>query len=281
MRFNGRVLEKRSNRRDPFTVTSPSGGLAEPIVRFFLIFPVISFFMHMAATEAFSGPMYMKEGAHFLIRFEGRENRGAGHIVALVLEEAYFKVGADLAYWPEKRIEAVLYADKEFYDITRSQSWIGAIFDGKIKMPVGGVEVKTVELERVIIHEYTHAMVHSLSGGRAPVWLHEGLAQYEEGKDAGRYRDYLKGLAGGEGGEDLSLRRLEGSFTGLGREEASRAYLLSLSAVQYIVNEFGLNSVKRILTGLRDGLGIDGALRAAIYLSYEDLEKSWLDNMAS
>ena len=37
------------------------------------------------------------------------------------------------------------------------------------------------ELERLVVHEYAHAAIHDLARGRAPRWLHEGLAQVLEG----------------------------------------------------------------------------------------------------
>jgi tetratricopeptide (TPR) repeat protein len=103
-----------------------------------------------------------REGSHFVVRFEGGVNSVTGNVIAILLEEAYFKVGA------------VLYSMEEFRDTTRSPSWVGALYDGRIKIPAGGITERTDVLEKVIFHEYTHAVVHRLSGGKAPVWLNEG-----------------------------------------------------------------------------------------------------------
>jgi hypothetical protein len=128
----------------------------------------------------------------------------------------------------------------------------------------------------VIFHEYTHALVHRLSGGLAPTWLNEGLAQYEEGKDAAGYEDALKQLAL-KGG--VMLRRLEGSFTALDQRGAQGAYLLSLSATSYIIREFGMFSAKKILEELSGGASLDDAIHSSVYLSYEDLERVWLESI--
>src|SRR4029077_3018407 len=37
------------------------------------------------------------------------------------------------------------------------------------------------EVGRLVVHEYAHAAIHDLARGRAPRWLHEGLAQLLEG----------------------------------------------------------------------------------------------------
>ncbi|MFQ5479992.1 MAG: peptidase MA family metallohydrolase [Thermodesulfobacteriota bacterium] len=213
-------------------------------------------------------------GGHFRVRYFGAENSVAGHLISLVLEEAYVKVGADLLYWPVERLEAELYPEKEFFDITRSPVWVGAIYDGKIKMPAGGLVERTASLERVLFHEYTHALVYRLSKGRAPAWLNEGLAQYEEGAQSPGFDGRVKALVR-EGG--ISLSSIESSFLNLPHEEAARAYTLSLSVTGYIINEFGFSSLKRILITLGEGQDIDSALRASVFLSYEALEQSWRD----
>lgn len=222
--------------------------------------------------SSFEAGMNRREGGHFLVKFEGGENSVAGHLIGLLLEEAYLKVGSDLGLYPEERIEALLYSREAFRDITRSPSWAGAIYDGRIKLPAGGITEKTSALESVIFHEYTHAVVRELSNGRAPVWLNEGLAQYEEGQSSTAYARALSGLAS-KGA--LRLRPLEGSFMGLRAQEAQTAYILSLSATEYIVREFGLFSVRSILERLGEGMGLDEAISATLGVTYEELEKGW------
>lgn len=218
--------------------------------------------------------MGSREGSHFTVRFDGGENAVAGHLIGLLLEEAYIKVGGDLGLYPDDRIEALLYSRERFRDITRSPAWAGALFDGRIKIPAGGVTGKTRELEAVIFHEYTHAVVHRLSRGRAPVWLNEGLAQYEEGKDTLEYARVLKELAATG---RLKLRSFEGPFVGMRAEEAQVAYLVSLSATEYIIREFGAFSARRVLEGLGQGMELESAVKNALYLSYDELERSWLN----
>lgn len=228
--------------------------------------------------DSFEAGMGRREGGHFLVKFEGGENAEAGHLIGLLLEEAYLKVGSDLGHHPDKRIEALLYSKEAFRDITRSPSWAGAIYDGRIKLPAGGITAKTSALEKVIFHEYTHAVVRELSKGRAPVWLNEGLAQYEEGQSSAPYERTLSALASKSA---LKLRPLEGSFMGLDAREAQMAYVLSLSATEYVIREFGLFSVRAILERLGEGMGLDEAISASLGVSYEELEKDWRSALLS
>lgn len=233
----------------------------------------------LRAEHEAEGRMTRKEGGHFVVKFDGGENAVAGHLIGLLLEEAYYKVGADLGYYPEDKLEAVLYSKAAFRDVTRSPSWAGAIYDGRVKIPAGGLIEKTAELERVIFHEYTHALVHRLSGGRAPTWLNEGLAQYEEGAAAAwQTEDAAKSLADDP---HLTLKRLEGPFSRLSANGAMRAYQASLSATRYLIREFGIGAVMRIFEGLREGKTIEEAFPAGAFLSYEAFERNWIEHLKS
>ncbi len=220
--------------------------------------------------------MGRREGSRFVVRFEGGENAVAGYVIGIILEEAYIKVGSELGLWPEERVEALLYSRDAFRDITRSPSWAGAIYDGRIKLPAGGITEKTALLERVIYHEYVHAVVKEASKGRAPVWLNEGIAQYLEGRSTSGYEEVLgRAAASGPG-----LKSLEGSFMGLRSDQAELAYLLSLSATEYLIREFGIFSVRNILENLGRGLGVDEAVHSAVHLTYRDFERAWKDSLA-
>lgn len=223
--------------------------------------------------------MYSKEGSHFIVKFDGGENGVAGHVIAILLEEAQIKVGSDLGYYPADKIEAVLYAKEQFRDVTRSPAWAGALYDGRIKVPAGGLTEKSSMLEKVLFHEYTHALVHRLSHGKAPTWLNEGLAMYEEGEDDLRYAAQLRDFAR-KGRKDFSIRVLEGSFMGLSTSQAQSAYILSNSATRYIIREFGVSAVRRILEALANGHDMDSAISSSIYMSYDELNRSWLASLS-
>lgn len=215
-----------------------------------------------------------KEGSHFIVKYDAGENAVLGNLVSILLEEAYLRIGYDFGHYPEDMIEAVLYTKEQFTDVTKSPAWAGAIYDGRIKIPVGGITERTELLEGVLFHEYSHAVVHRIAKGRAPMWLNEGIAQYVEGKRVSDLQqDFMKDFIGES---RFSLRNLEGSFMGLDSKQAQKAYLMSLSATEYIIREFGSFSAIAILENLASGESLDEAISNAIYLPYEELIDSWL-----
>ena len=122
----------------------------------------------------------------FVVKYRDARDPEARRAIIAHLEAAAERVGRMLAYAPQQRTTVVLYEHHEFRDVTRAHSWASGLFDGKIRLPIGPVLPSAREVERLVVHEYTHAAIHDLSRGRAPRWLHEGLAQVLEGATSDR-----------------------------------------------------------------------------------------------
>jgi tetratricopeptide (TPR) repeat protein len=211
--------------------------------------------------------------SHFLVKYEGREKIEAGKIVLRILEDAYNEVGRALTYYPDREIQVILYSGQQFQEVTDAPGWSGALFDGKIRIPIGGIEQETPGLRRMLYHEYTHAVVRAITP-RCPTWLNEGLAQYFEGRDLDAHQKVMLGKLA-RSGKLPSLSNLEGSFMGLGKNEAVYAYMISLSVVRYLVNDFGLFRVKSVLDELAAGADTGKAISNGFLRSYDEIERGW------
>lgn len=211
--------------------------------------------------------------SHFLIRYEGREKIEAGRIVLRILEDAYSEVGRSISYYPDREIQVILYSSQQFQEVTDAPGWSGGIYDGKIRLPVGGIEKETAGLRKLLIHEYTHALLRSLAP-RCPTWLNEGLAQHFEGGEISLPQRELvrKAL---RSGKMPSLAELEGPFTSFSGKQAVFAYTLSLSSVRYMIDTFGLYRVRIILDELGAGSELGKAIERGLLISYVDFERGW------
>lgn len=215
---------------------------------------------------------------HFLIKYEGREKIEAGKIVLRILEDAYSEVGRGLSYYPSQDISVILYSDAQFQDVTDAPGWTGALYDGKIRIPIGGIEQETPGLRRVLYHEYTHAVVHAITPRIPPTWLNEGLAQYFEGKEINaRQKEFLRQLA--QAGKLPPLSNLEGSFMGMDSNQAIFAYLLSLSAVRYMIDSYGLYRTKSVLEEIARGADTGRAISSGTMRSYEEFQRGWKQSL--
>jgi tetratricopeptide (TPR) repeat protein len=211
--------------------------------------------------------------SHFLVKYEGNAKIEAGRIVLRILEDAYGVIGRGLQYYPSQEIQVILYSGQQFQEVTDAPGWSGGLFDGKIRIPIGGIEQETPGLRKVLYHEYTHAVVRTITP-RVPTWLNEGLAQYFEGRDVGAQQSaMLQRLA--QLGKLPPLSNLEGSFMGLNSGQAAYAYLFSLSAVKYMADSYGVYRIKSVLEELGKGANTSDAISSGIMRSYEEFERGW------
>jgi tetratricopeptide (TPR) repeat protein len=238
-----------------------SPGLAETIARL----------ERDAATEA---DYHSLGSSHFVIKIEGRDDTEAARVVLNALEDAYRRVGARFAYYPLERLEVVLYPDETFREVTGSPHWSGGIYDGRIKLPIGGLARGNERLARTVRHEYAHAAIVTLSKGKAPVWLNEGLAQVaEETADEGRMNRLRMAIVDES---LLGLGDLEGGFTRFDRDQASLAYAQAYFAAKYLLDHRGAYNTRRLLEAMATADGIDTAFRQALGLPYTDFERHML-----
>jgi tetratricopeptide (TPR) repeat protein len=211
------------------------------------------------------------ESSHFVLHYEGRQTSDAlrSQILA-ALESDYDDLVRDLGTPPRDNILVTLYTEQAFFDVTNAPSWSGAINDGKLRIPVNGLSSMTPELAHVLKHELAHSFITQLSGGRCPMWLHEGIAQFVEPRSLNGEGHQLAQLFKAQ--HNIPLNVLEGSFMSFNGVQAYVAYGESLAAVSYINDSYGMSDIQRILERLSQGNSTEAALRATIHSDYGQLE---------
>jgi tetratricopeptide (TPR) repeat protein len=210
-----------------------------------------------------------KLGDHFTILFEGPAEAALAEQAVDILESAYWRIGTALYTYPTEVITVVLYTREQFRDITQSPDWAGGAFDGRIRVPVQGALQNRAEFERVLSHEFTHALVQSLAPRGVPFWLHEGLAVCFEGSDLGRKAQQVKAAKA-----RLPLARLERSFAGLSGSDAALAYAESAVAVRALLDLAGAPAVVTLLDDLGRGSPLADAFERNVLLSYTDFQRT-------
>ncbi|HEX7288474.1 MAG TPA: peptidase MA family metallohydrolase, partial [Candidatus Angelobacter sp.] len=165
-----------------------------------------------------------------------------------------------------------LYTDRAFFDVTQAPAWSAALNDGKIRIPISGIQTVTPELARVLRHELTHSFVMQITHGRVPQWLNEGIAELEQGVSTAAFGPRLATLYAT--GHQIPLNQLEGDFESYSSGEASVAYAEALTAVEYIRRTYGMADLARLLQRLGEGQSIESALRSTIHGGYAELESA-------
>ena len=209
------------------------------------------------------------ESAHFQLKYNGAAEPSLAREVLRTLEDQYSQIESELNYSPPEPIGVILYTQQGFADITQAPGWVGALNDGRIRVPVQGLTGVNGELSRVLRHELTHSFVGQETHGRAPVWLQEGLAQWMEAKRSDENAAVLVHIY--TSGQSAPLGKLEGSWMGLSADVARYSYAWALANVEYIIQTQGMGEIDRILEKLAAGSSTEDALRGVIHDDYGDL----------
>jgi tetratricopeptide (TPR) repeat protein len=209
---------------------------------------------------------YESRGAHFSVLFQGPADEMIARRAVEMLEETYWRVGAALTTYPTRTITVVLYTEEQFRDITLSPAWAAGSYDGTIRIPTRGALDQPEELERILAHEFVHAVVATIGGRDVPTWLNEGLASMlEPGAE-------VEEAAAHAGPERISLSQLERGFTRLTAEQAQRAYAQSMLAVQKAVQLRGTPAIVTLLEDLRRGVPFANAFYQRLSMRYEEFQ---------
>ncbi len=215
------------------------------------------------------------ESAHFQLKYNGAAAPALAREVLRALEGHYERLESELNYSPPEPIGVILYTQQGFADITRAPGWVGALNDGRIRVPVQGLSGVDSELSRVLRHELTHSFLQQKTHGRAPTWLQEGLAQWMEGKRSDDNAAVLAQVY--DAGQAAPLNRLEGSWMGLSGDVARYAYAWSLANVEYIVQTQGMGDMERILDRIAAGSETEAAVKEVVRDDYGELMKSTVE----
>jgi len=226
-----------------------------------------------AERELATGSDFAQESSsHFTMMYEGGQAPAQlRRDIIQTLEQHFNDLSRDFNFVPRETIPVILYTDKQYFDVTQAPSWSGALYDGKLRMPVSGLSMMTSDLSRVLKHELTHSFVNAIAKGRCPTWLNEGIAQLEEPRSSRAQGSQLARLYGAQA--NIPLNELEASFARFSSAEANVAYVQSLFAAEYIRDTYGMSDLTGIIKRLGDGQSTESALRSTIHSGYGQLEQ--------
>jgi tetratricopeptide (TPR) repeat protein len=215
---------------------------------------------------------------HFTLRYEGQAAAPLLRKQILDTLEFHFnELVRELDYSPREAIAVILYTDRQFFNVTRAPSWTGALNDGKLRIPVSGLQEVNSDLARTLKHELAHSFINSMTRGRAPTWLHEGVAQLIEPQTSASNGRRLAALYAAN--RNIPLNELEASFIRFSPEEAQVAYAQSLVSAEYIREAYGMSSLVFLLKRIGDGQSTEASMRSTVHSGYAQFQREiteWL-----
>ncbi|MFH1189725.1 MAG: peptidase MA family metallohydrolase [Candidatus Omnitrophota bacterium] len=227
------------------------------------------------------------KGEHFEVFY--LEDAKFAQDVLTKAERYYERIASDLGYsrydnfWQwDKRAKIYVYrTHEEFLKATGKKSWIygTAIYSER---KIISYRWSQGFLDVLLPHELSHLIFRDFVGfkGAVPLWLDEGVSQWEE-TNKRKWAEYTvkKLIRSGNYIPLAELTRLssgsENDFT-----VSAKLYSQAVTLVGYLIGKYGSDKFAQFCRGLRDGKNVDEALAYAYVDSIRnitELEKGWLD----
>lgn len=261
----------------------------------------------LTATALIAQDWQELKGEHFIVYF-AQDEVFASQVLRKA-ERDYGRIASDLGYarysnfWTwTNRVRIYIYPDHASYlEASGQPEWSEGMADYKNKEILGYSGSKDF-LISILPHEMAHLIFRDFVGfkGEVPLWLDEGVAQWEEEIK----RDRIKGIARGylkkgtllslKDMMDLDIRLIKDtdkihvrstSIAGQsgfliidGKSLVNLFYLQSAALVGFLIERYGADSFTDFCRQLRDGKGLEDALRSAypVHLrSIDELEEKW------
>ncbi|MCP4717580.1 MAG: hypothetical protein GY868_20860 [Deltaproteobacteria bacterium] len=222
---------------------------------------------------------------NFTLKFLKQKNSALADDVGAILQQAYNDIGRDVDLYPNGAIQVIIYPRSSRNQLTYFPDWAAGIYDGKIRIGEDLWHRRTY-LRAVLYHEYTHALVHIISGNTAPLWLNEGLAEYEARRfhSAAKRRQRRQLLAEATGQNKLlPIAQLNSmSLAAMSRMSPQMiplVYAQSESFVTFLIERYCLYDLVHILRLLGTGTSLQDALQTVFYDNLHTLESEWREKL--
>ena len=208
-------------------------------------------------------------GTHFTVSFEGPEEAELATRALESLDRAYWRIGGLLTIYPNAPIAVVLYTNEQFRDITRSPAWAVGAYDGIIRVPMRGALDEPEELDRVLAHEFTHALIRGLAPRGVPQWLNEGLATALESGNLSWAEKRVR-----EAGGHVAIPSPKVPFARLTGGDAQLAYAASALVARRMIEDGGGVAILNLLRDLGGGASFEAAFERRMQRSFADFVRS-------
>jgi hypothetical protein len=217
-----------------------------------------------------------------LFWYQGSESFAQGLLDTC--EEGLTRLTQDIGAYPERPISIYIYASND--DLKGAmifpQEWTGGVAFPAFSTIAIGITLGELDWGRkALLHELTHLVVHQATFspyGQLPLWLDEGLATHNEGELDPFLRSHLEEAISKD--ELISVRSLCSPFSAY-PEKAYLSYAQSYSLVEYLLDNYGQDSMLDLLAILKEGSTYDGALMEVYGFDIDGLDTRWRATLVS
>ena len=240
-------------------------------------------------TDEITRGMKQRQSDHFVISWADPRDELMVEPALEALEEAYASVQQDLGFAPEAHVRVEIYPSvSQFTSVStlthkevRTSGTIGLCKFNRLMIASPRSTLHGYGWRDTLSHEYLHLAIYRLSRGRAPIWVHEGIAKYLEGSWRGVYGDLnpsSEALLGRrmEEGTLISLEEMSPSVAKLqSAEDTQLAFAEVGTMMTFLVEQKGKESLRSLLKAIAEGGDDRQALESVWGASFADFDLDW------
>lgn len=231
-----------------------------------------------------------KASAHFIFRYIQEKDEILVDYALPALEKAYEEIGKDLGCLPEGKIIVEAYPDVDSFcnastltkeEIDTSGTVAICLFN-RLIITTPRVLLHGYAWLDTLTHEYVHYVINKKTRSRTPIWLHEGIAKYEEvrwrmseGKGLSSTSESLLAEAL-ENNYFITFEQMHPSLAKLKKhEDTVLAFAEVQSAIEYIFEKGGYGLLRKILEIIAEGESAENAVASALQIPFTQFEQEW------
>jgi tetratricopeptide (TPR) repeat protein len=227
---------------------------------------------------------------HFVVRY----HKGKDALLALyaldTLEKAYRAIGKDLSFFPEERVRVEILRDPSALsrlspltvEEIRTSGTIALCKYNKLMVVSPRALATGYAWQDTLAHEYTHYLITRKSDNSVPIWLHEGVAKFEESRWRGPAGQALSPASSAllrrrlKEGRLISFEQMHPSIALLpSQEDAALAFAEVFTAIEYLVGRPGAQSLGSLLDRLRANVPEEEAVAEVAGESFARFQSDW------
>jgi len=233
---------------------------------------------------------------NFVIRYAHPKDIILAEYAKDVLEKSRFEIGLDLEAYPKDPVIVEIYPDMKSFTLASTlpaenvekTGVVGICKFNRIMILSPRLLPKGYTWADTLAHEYVHYLVFLKSENKVPVWLHEGIAKYEEKRWKEKDNDVISPFYETILSEALKkdelvpIDKMHPSLAMLkNAREAQLAFAQSGTMVSHLVDNWGQDALINLIESIKETNDYQAAIQSVTNLDFPLFYESWERDLRS
>jgi hypothetical protein len=234
---------------------------------------------------------YEKQASeHFIVHYRKGKDAVLAPYALATLEKAYRGIGKDLAFFPEEPVRVEILRDPSALsrlsplsiEEIRTSGTIALCKYNKLMIVSPRALATGYAWQDTLAHEYTHYVITRKSDNSVPIWLHEGIAKFEESRWRGPPGNALSPASSAllrrrlKDGRLISFEQMHPSIALLpSQEDAALAFAEVFTAIEYLQSRSDSQPLANLLDKLRSNVPEEEAVAQVAGEPFSRFQSDW------